>query len=196
MLKDIKKEDSSEIKTSGIFYIKKADIKEDRQWELHDKIALMIKNGVDFQYIRPWIDMLNRICAVESYVQPNLNPTVGRTMIANNLSNTSPTTVMRINYSSLGTGTAAPANSDTTLATETYRKLLASYTNSNNIAYFTAFYTGPETSGVFKEAGLFAGATATANSGVLFSRVLLSAPSGINKTLTNSLTIDYVLTIS
>jgi len=195
MLK-LKEEIAQDVGVKGVFNITKAHIKEERQWQLHDKIALMLKNGDDFQYIRPWIDMLNRICATDVYAIPNLNPTVGRTMIANNLASTSPTTVMRLNYSSLGTGTAAPANADTTLATETFRKLLASYTNSNNIAYFTAFYTGPETSGTFYEAGLFAGATATANSGVLFSRVLLSAPTGIVKTLTNSLTIDYTCTIS
>lgn len=186
----------SNIGIKGFFTFTKAHIENEKQWELHNKIDMMLKLGVNFENIKPLIDTLNSICRTEVYKQPNINPTVGRTMIANNLASASPTTVMRLNYSSLGTGTAAPANADTTLATETFRKLLASYTNSNNIAYFTAFYTGPEVSGTFYEAGLHAGATATANSGVLFSRVLLSAPTGITKTLTNSLTIDYVCTIS
>lgn len=130
------------------------------------------------------------------YKIKNLIPTVGRAVIANNLTASSPTYSPRINYTALGTGTASPANSDTTLATEVYRKATASATNSANVAYVTAFYTAVETTGTYKEAGLFIGATGTANSGALFSRVLLNAPSGITKSGTETLTIDYTLTIS
>ena len=56
-------------------------------------------------------------------------------MIANNLSNNSPTNTLYINYTALGTGSTAVANGDTTLDTETYRKATASSTNSNNIGY-------------------------------------------------------------
>lgn len=122
----------------------------------------------------------------------NLIPTVARTMIANNLTNTVPTNVMRINYTALGTGTNAPANGDTKLQTESYRKLVASETNSANKGYCTAFYTAVECNGTYREAGLFSDATATADSGILFSRVAIN----ITKTITESLTIDYEITIS
>lgn len=123
----------------------------------------------------------------------NLIPTAGRTAIANWLTNSSPTPAsMRLNYTALGTGATAPANGDVQLQTETYRKAIASATNSNNIAYCTAFYTAPETSGTFTEAGIFMNATGVANSGTLFSRVAIS----ITKTTSQSLTIDYTITIS
>ena len=126
------------------------------------------------------------------YEYKNLIPTVGRTAIANHLSDATPDIPnLRVNYSALGTNTTAPANGDTQLGTETFRKAIASETNSNNVAYFTAFYTAAEVSGTFREAALFINATATANSGTLFSRVAIN----ITKSLTETLTIDYTVTI-
>ena len=123
----------------------------------------------------------------------NLIPTVGRTVLANNLTNSVPTvTPIRITFTALGTGATAPANGDTQLETETFRKATASSTNSNNVAYATAFYTAPEVSGTFAEAGLFIGGSITPNSGTLFSRVAIS----ITKSLTETLTIDYTVTIT
>jgi len=127
------------------------------------------------------------------YIVENLIPTIARTAIANYLSDATPSPAsLRINYSALGTGVNAPANGDTQLQTETFRKDIASETNAANVAYFTAFYTAPEVSGTFKEAGLFFNATSTPNSGTLFSRVAID----ITKTTSESLTIDYQITIS
>ena len=123
----------------------------------------------------------------------NLIPTSGRTAIASWLTNASPTPAsIKLNYTALGTGATAPANGDTTLQTETYRKAIASTTNASNIAYATAFYTAIECSGTYTEAGVFMNGTGTANSGTLFSRVAVS----IVKTTSQSLTIDYTITIS
>jgi hypothetical protein len=123
----------------------------------------------------------------------NIIPTVARTAIANWLSNASPSPAsIRINKTALGTGVTAPANGDTQLETETYRKDIASETNSDNVAYFTAFYTAPEVSGTFKEAGMFMNGSAGANTGTLFSRVAID----ITKTTSESLTVDYEITIS
>ena len=122
----------------------------------------------------------------------NLIPTVGRTMIANNLTNASPTNVMKITHTALGTGAVAPANGDTQLGTETYRNAIASITNANNIAYATGFFSASECSGTYTEAGIFSNGTGSANSGVLLSRVAVS----ITKTTSQTLTIDWTLTIS
>jgi len=65
-------------------------------------------------------------------------------MIANNLVATSPTDVMRINYTALGDSATAVANGDVALGNEVYRKTTASYTNAANVAYVTAFYTADE----------------------------------------------------
>ncbi len=122
----------------------------------------------------------------------NLIPTVGRTLIANNLTAATPTNAIRLNKAAVGTGTNAPANADTQLQTETYRNDLASRTNANNIAYVTAFFNATETTGTYREAGIFSNGTGTANSGVLFSRVAIN----ITKTNTQTLTLDWTLTIN
>lgn len=136
---------------------------------------------------------LNDICQTHKTIVENLIPTVARAALANWISNASPSPAsIRINYSALGTGATAPANADTTLQTETYRKLVSSETNASNIAYITAFYTATETSGTYAEAGLFMNASATPNDGTLFSHVAIS----VTKTTSNTLTIDYTITIS
>lgn len=127
------------------------------------------------------------------YRTHNLIPTVGRAAIANHLSNASPSpTTLRVNYVALGSGTNAPANGDTTLQTETYRNTTASQTNANNIAYISGFYSATETTGTYREAGLFIAGTASANTGTLLSRVAIN----ITKSSSETLTLDWTITIS
>ena len=126
------------------------------------------------------------------YKYENLIPTVGRTMIANNLTAASPTNTPRVTHVALGSGTNAPANGDTTLQTEVYRNAAASRTNVNNLAYITGFFSAVETSGTYREVALFSNGTGAANSGVLLSRVAVN----ITKTTSETLTIDWTLTIS
>ena len=125
-------------------------------------------------------------------IYKNIIPTVGRTLIANNLTDASPDNAPRINYVALGTGTNVPANSDTQLQTESYRNQTASETNANNIAYVTGFFGAAECNGTYREAGLFSNGTGAANSGVLVSRVAIN----VTKSNTETLTIDWTLTIS
>lgn len=122
----------------------------------------------------------------------NLIPTVGRTMIADNLTNTSPDNTMLANYIALGTDNTAPANGDTTLGTEVYRNTVASRTNSNNVAYITGFFGATEDDDHYYEAGIFCNGTGAADSGVLLSHVAID----INKSNTETLTVDWTLTIS
>lgn len=129
---------------------------------------------------------------VRIYEYENIIPTVGRTLIANQLTDPTPTNVPVINYAALGTGTNTPANGDTTLQTETYRNAIASLTNASNIAYATAFYSASATSGTFREAGIFCDGSGSANTGVLLSRVAIN----ITKTTSDTLTVDWTLTIS
>lgn len=126
------------------------------------------------------------------YRYENIVPTVGRTMIANNLTATSPTNTPRVTHVALGSGTNTPANADTQLQTETYRNAAASRTNVNNIAYITGFFSATETSGTYRECGLFSNGTGSANSGVLLSRVAIN----VTKSTSETLTIDWTLTIS
>ncbi|GAF77954.1 unnamed protein product, partial [marine sediment metagenome] len=126
------------------------------------------------------------------YNYKNLIPTVGWTMLANNLTDISPDNTPRINYVVLGIGVNAPANGDTTLQTEVYRNVVASQTNANNVAYVTGFFNATEDDDAYKEVGLFADAIDAADNGILFSRVAID----ITKSNTETLTIDFTLTIN
>jgi hypothetical protein len=126
------------------------------------------------------------------FVYENLVPTVGRTMIADNLTNATPDNDMLANYIALGTGTNAPANGDTTLQTEVYRNNTASRTNASNIAYISGFIDATETTGTYREAGIFCDGTSSANTGILLSRVAIN----ITKSSIETLTLDWTLTIA
>lgn len=127
-----------------------------------------------------------------TYKYENLIPTVGRTMIANNLTDSTPTNVMVVTHVELGSGTNAPANADTTLQTAVYRNVVASLTNVNNIGYASGFFTALETSGTYREIGLFCNGTGTLGTGILLSRVAVN----ITKSTSETLTVDWTLTIS
>ena len=119
--------------------------------------------------------------------------TVGRACLANQLTASSPSPASpRVNKVALGTNVAAPANADIKLGTEVYRNSVASATNSNNIAYITGFFSATETTGTYKEAGLFINGGVAADDGTLFSHVAIN----ITKSNVESLTLDWTITIS
>ena len=123
----------------------------------------------------------------------NLIPTSGRNNVAKALAgDLSAIAEAEINFTSLGTDATAPTNGDTTLGTETFRKAVASSTSSANQLFVTAFYTAVEVTGTFSEAGLHIDGTGAVDSGVLFSRVIIS----VTKSATETLTIDYTVTIT
>lgn len=125
----------------------------------------------------------------------NLIPTVGRNNIAKALAgDLSVIADAEINFTSLGTDATAPTNGDTTLGTETFRKPVASSTSSGNQLFVTAFYTAVEVVGTFEEAGLHINGTVAVDSGVLFSRVIFSP--AVTKSITETLTVDYTVTIT
>lgn len=130
-------------------------------------------------------------------VQENIVPTVGRELLADAITGQLVAiSDVEVNYTALGTGTTAPANGDTTLDTETFRKTIASQTSASNVSYNTAFYTAADTNGTFYEHGIFIDGTASADSGTLFSRVLLNSPSGVAKSASETLTIEHEHTFS
>jgi hypothetical protein len=113
------------------------------------------------------------------------------TMIANNFVDATPDNTMLVNKALLGTSTTTPATSDTQLGAETYRNNLASKSNVANLAYATAYFNATETSGTYREAGIVVDGTASANTGVLISRVAIN----ITKTTSQTLTLDWTLTV-
>lgn len=174
----------------GVYTFTVADLVHPEAWALQEKIVAARERG-DHTAAREMILELNRRFASQVITVPNIIPTVGRSVLAQRLANTTTYTGI-VNKVALGTGNTAPANSDTQLATESYRNNAASLTYADNIAYITGFFTATETSGTFAEAGLFIDGTGSANTGQLFSRVLVA----VTKTTLQTLTIDWVLTIS
>ena len=123
----------------------------------------------------------------------NVTTNAYRAVIANNMTDATPTNTMLVDYIAVGTGTNTPAVTDTQLQTETARKLQTSSTNGNNVATVaTVFNAGDVPASTLREVGLFAGGTVTANSGILVSRTAIN----IVVTALDSVFIDWRLTIN
>lgn len=187
MRKTIKQKESSVLK--GVYTFTKAFLETPEQHALNERITLNRAKGLPYMDL---VRQLNSLCRTEKRVVENLIPTVGRTMIADNLTNSSPDNTMLVNYIALGSSGTSPANGDTTLGTEVYRNAVASKTNANNVAYISGFFNSTETTGTYAEAGIFSDGTASANTGILLSHVLIS----VTKSATETLTVDWTLTIS
>lgn len=174
----------------GVYRFTLADIETAEQWAIVRHIDMLRKAGVTFQQeMVEMIRRLNALCSIQVKVVENVVPIVGRHLIADNLTNASPTNTMLINRVGLGTGTTAPDENDTTLETETYRNAVASRTSEDEVAYVTGFFNATEVEGEFKEAGLFSDATDTEDSGILVSRVAIDQ----TKSLVQTLTVDWEL---
>lgn len=124
-------------------------------------------------------------------IKHNLIVTIGRYLVADwSIAQN----VQGLTWHAIGTGTTAPAITDTTLQTETARQIFVVKTRSFNIATFDAFYTAAQSNYNIKEAGVFGGiASVTANSGTLFSHYAQN----YNNTVSQAdLTFEYTLTIT
>ena len=94
-------------------------------------------------------------------------------------------------YGAVGTSGTAPTSADTQLGAELARVALASTSRSTNVATIDFFYTTSQGNGTWAEAGLFLGATGTANSGSMLSHVLCSEV----KTSSITATLEFAIQI-
>ncbi|NMC30707.1 MAG: hypothetical protein GYA45_11625 [Pelolinea sp.] len=103
---------------------------------------------------------------------PNLVTTVGKQFISRRITGEE---TVALKYMAIGTGTTAPAVTDTKLVTESMRKLLTECVQGDNFFYSSAFLLASECAIHIKEGGLFGGSTAlaAADSGWLLCRFLL-----------------------
>lgn len=123
----------------------------------------------------------------------NITTTAYHTVIADYMTNASPSGTILVDYIAVGTGTNTPAITDTQLQTENARKLQTSRTSSAGVAAVaTAFAAGDVPTSTLKEVGLFAGGTATANTGTLVSRAAIN----LAVTATDAVFIDWRITIA
>lgn len=96
----------------------------------------------------------------------------GRNLIAQRLGGTN-TFTLNITHGDIGTGTAAPANSDTVLQTPTTRAAKTSEIISGNVVTVQFFFSDAAlANGTYNEFGTFVDGTATLSTGKLFNRVL------------------------
>lgn len=131
---------------------------------------------------------------IEVWRHKNLITDAGKNLVRDALKGS--TTDLKIKYVALGSGTTAPAGSQTTLATEQFRKAITLQTaGTTGVVTTTGFIAASEaTSFTIGELGWFAGTTATAsaNTGIMVARVLYSRA----KTSLESLEIDRTDTFS
>ena len=121
----------------------------------------------------------------------NLVTDVGCAHIADRLASSQDEAAM--SHMAIGTGSAAPAASDTTLATELDRNALDSFTqgagaDDHKVVYVASWAAGDGT-GALVEAGILNAASA----GTLLARVVFSV---INKGAADTLEITWTLTIA
>lgn len=137
---------------------------------------------------------MRQLTLVREYAVNNIIPTAGRAVIAQWITGDNTYDANTgVNYGSLGTSSTAPANGDTQLTAESYRKATSSATTASNIAYLSNFYTATEVTGTFEEAGWHIVGTGSANTGQLLSHFLTGT---IAKASTETLTVESTLTIS
>jgi hypothetical protein len=149
------------------------------------------------EHLHNLIELLKESCMTEQYVTHNLVVTSGLTAITKGMTtNLASLDEIEVNYTSVGSGTTAPVAGNTTLGTEVARKAVTSLNYSTGTAYIGQFWDYTEANGTHYEGGTFINATATANSGTLFNRVLLESPTGITKTSADLLTINYQITFT
>lgn len=125
-------------------------------------------------------------------VVKNLVTTVGRSVIAQRLSNIVTYTGI-INYGVLGTSSTTPANGDTQLGTEVFRKVVASTAATSNNSFIDFFYSKADTNGTYNEFGTVIDGTASANTGQIFTHALTG---GWTKASTESMTVSCQYTVN
>lgn len=122
----------------------------------------------------------------------NMVVTAGKNSIADHIQGTTANNKGIITYCAVGTGTNAPALSNTHLQTELFRKLVSVRSVSGNQAVFQTFFTTSEANGTLREAGLFGDdASGTPDTGTLFCRTNITR----TKTSSDTLTFLWTLTI-
>lgn len=194
IVKNILIKEDMKMQLKGIYRFTLAKLSTPEHWMLNKQICQLRSEGREYIHL---VRKLNNICPTVVIEGKNIVSTVGIAAIVDHLTNGTPSTSsLRVNFSALGTGTTTPAITDTTLDAEVYRRSIASATRASNVGYITAFYDPTEVSGTFFEHALFIDGSSVVDSGELISRVLISAPTGIVKTTSNTLTIDYTLTLN
>lgn len=151
----------------------------------------------DIRIFENYLERCTKGRLLRTYDYDNLIPSVGLAAFAAQMSGQNSTDIGDNLYIAVGSNATAPASGDTQLGTETARKAVPSKVFSGAVATLAAFFAAGEATGTHREFGLFgngnaATASATANTGTLFSHVATNTTVGATETLT----ITFELTFS
>jgi len=117
----------------------------------------------------------------------NLVVSAGKTYLASRAVSGSASAIM--SHMAIGTGTATPGASDTTLGTEAGRVTLASGSNSANAITYTATFPAGTGTGAITEAAVLN----AASGGTMLCRTTFPV---VNKAAGDSIAVTWVVTIS
>ena len=151
-------------------------------YDMRDRRAIAIEREIENHIRKPhcgnhrktYLEMiaeLKRLFMVRECLIDNLIATVGRAVPMQRLANNTTYTGI-INYGALGSSSAAVANGDTTLTTEVFRKVVASASDTDNVAFIDFFYSKADWNGTAEEFGTFIDGAAGADTGQLFTHAL------------------------
>ncbi len=100
-----------------------------------------------------------------------------------------------INYGEMGTGSTAPANSDTALATPVKRVAPTTYAISNNILTLQFFFSDAVLpNNTYYEFGTYIAGSSTLGTGQLFNHVLFSSPYVKASGEDTTIEVDFTIT--
>lgn len=125
---------------------------------------------------------------VVEFEVPNLVVSAGKNYIAAKMVATTNSPVS-MTHMAIGTGTATPGASDTTLGTETGRVTLAGSVVSTNTITYTATFPAGTGTGAITEAGIFN----ASSSGTMLCRTTFPV---VNKQAGDTIAVTWVVTVS
>jgi len=192
---DIKKSIKTKLKITGRHLFSFYDMSSKKAQELEKKIEKHINAPRYPKHREHYLEMiaeLRRLFLKREYLVENIVVTAGRAVLADRLANDTTYTGI-INYGAIGTATPTVANGDTVLDTEVFRKVVASQSTTDNVAFIDFFISKSDWDGTANEFGTFIDGTASVDTGQMFTHALTG---GWTKSASESMTIACQYTIT
>jgi len=158
---------------------------------LDDQLEHEINRAIEKQD-RERFERLIKAATIREKVIKNIVTIGARSMIAGRIAGDDTTYSGTINYLALGDDNTAVSENDTALGNEVYRKTKNIYSHTNNVVNLDWYFTKANTNGTYEEIGTFVDGTASADSGLLFSRILTG---GWPKTSNEGMAVSVQYTI-
>lgn len=153
-------------------------------------MAIISKSNLKLQGVHEFIltDIDGKVISKKVY--KNLLANAGMSEICKILGNLKSSN--GINYGALGIGTSTPLASDTKLEDEGFRKEFGASSNDGNEIVISFYFNKTEAIGSWTEYGTFVNGNSSADSGYLFSHMLID----ITKDSSNGLIINSTYALS